>query len=514
MPEHKLGGSSLTDDYEIVAPRAPALIEALRAVGYTVQTAIADLVDNSITASAERVRLDFGWSGRDSFISVTDDGSGMTDQALTEAMRAGSRSPLDLRPPEDLGRFGLGLKTASFSQSRRLTVASKRRGASIAIRVWDLDYVGKTGEWRLMKHTDSTSMARISHLDTMPQGTIVLWERLDRLVGEAATNNRGAHDSFLATANAVGEHLAMVFHQYLGGARPRLKLFINGEDERHRIRAWDPFLEDNLATFSLSDSEKLRFADGDVIAKGFVLPHKDRLTAEEFSEAAGPAGWNSQQGFYVYRNQRLLVPGGWLDLGYQNEEHFRLARIRVEIPNSTDLEWEIDVKKSRARPPPSLRPRLKELAEAVRHKAREVFAHRGRQAGGNVSEPLRRVWLELTGATNRPVYKIDRANPLVRLVFSQFDGRQQQKALEAMLRLIEATLPIQKIWLDVAERPDAAGRPFELEPPVHVREVLEQLYRALRADGVSVEMTLQRLLTTEPFSNYPELIRNLATNEN
>jgi hypothetical protein len=498
------------EDYLIVAPRASALIEALRAVGYTVQTAVADLIDNSITAGATTVWLDFVWAGRESFISLADDGTGMSADELTEAMRAGNRNPLEVRSPEDLGRFGLGLKTASFSQGRRLTVASKTRGSRAAVRRWDLDYVGLKDEWRLLTDAHSESKARFDRLDAMRQGTIVLWEQLDRLVGDAAADNQKAHDAFLRALETVAAHLAMVFHQYLAGPRPKLRIFVNGNEDRHRVRAWDPFLESHLATFSPSDAERIRFAEGDIKAKGFVLPHKDRLSEEQFRDAGGPAGWNSQQGFYIYRNQRLLVPGGWLDLGYQNEEHYKLARIRVEIPNSTDAEWAIDVKKSRARPPAAIRPRLKELADVVRQKAREVFAHRGRIAAGNPTEPLRRVWVDTGVEGKKLAYRIDRTNPLVRHVFTQASGKAHEKSIEAMLRLLEATVPIQKIWLDVAEKPDTHARPFELDPPIHVREVLEQILRALKADGVSTATARQRLLSMEPFSFYPELVKELV----
>jgi hypothetical protein len=503
-------GNQVAEDYVIVEPRASALIEALRAVGYTVQTAIADLIDNSITATATTVRLDFVWAGRDSYISLTDDGSGMTADELTEAMRAGNRSPLDVRSPDDLGRFGLGLKTASFSQGRRLTVASKARECLLAVRRWDLDYVGKTGEWRLLTEAHPGSRSRLERLAPSKQGTVVLWEQLDRLVGDVAADNQKAHDAFLRSTSSVAAHLAMVFHQYLTGTRPRLRIFINGDEDKHRVRAWDPFLENHLATFSPSDAERIRFSDADIRAKGFVLPHKDRLNEEQYRDAGGPAGWNSQQGFYIYRNERLLVPGGWLDLGYQNEEHYKLARIRVEIPNSTDAEWAIDVKKSRARPPAALRARLKELADVVRQKAREVFAHRGRVAAGNPAEPLRRIWVDNSADGKKLTYRIDRTNPLVRLVFGQASGKAHEKSIEAMLRLLEATVPVQKIWLDVAEKPDNHARPFELDPPVHVREVLEQLVRALKADGVSAATARQRLLGMEPFSFYPELVKELA----
>ena len=499
----------MTLEFDIVAPKASSLIEALRAVGYTVQTAVADLIDNSITAGADSVWLNFHWAGQQSCISISDNGSGMDESELVDAMRAGNRSPLETRSPNDLGRFGLGLKTASFSQARILTVAAKKSGGAIATRRWDLDYVGNTNEWRLLRGAAPDSAQSLFRLTELKCGTVVVWNSLDRIVGEVTESDRKGHDRFLQMVDSVASHLGMVFHQYIGGSRPQLKIFINGEKDKNRVEAWDPFLENHMATYTPSDAEIIPFPDGDVRAKGFVLPHKDRLTEDEFKKAGGPGGWNSQQGFYVYRNRRLLVAGGWLDLPYTNEEQYKLARIRVEIPNSTDGEWAIDVKKSRARPPSRIRSRLKDLADVVRQKARDVFVHRGRRSAGNPSEPLRRVWVDVS-RDGKLAYKVDRKHPLVAMVLASCDTKNKEKATEAMLRLLEATVPTQKIWLDIAEKRELPAGPFQLDPPHHVREVVEQLFVALKYEGVSEQRARQRLASMEPFNLYPEFIETLG----
>lgn len=505
-------GVVLAPNYELAEPRPAALIEALRAVGYTIQAAIADLIDNSITAGARTVWIRFEWAGRSSYIVITDDGHGMTEAELSDAMRPGNRSPLEEREPGDLGRFGLGLKTASFSQARRLTVGS-RRGSSgrASIRRWDLEYVGETGEWRLLKEPAPGSASRIAHLDTMSQGTTVLWECMDRVVGDTAPSDDSARSRFHHTADEVVRHLGMVFHQYLEGSHPDLRIYVNGTDEEHRVRPWNPFADQHPSTIALVD-ERVTFGRCSVLVKGYVLPHKDRMTEAEFADAAGPAGWNAQQGFYVYRNRRLLAPGGWLGLNYTNEEHYKLARIRIEIPNSTDQEWEIDVKKSRARPPPALRQRLRELAEIVRRRAREVFVHRGRISAGTPQEMVRRAWKAVT-RDGRLAYTVDRKHPLVAHVIEQATTKQHTKSIEALLRLLEATVPVQQIWLDTAEKPEVHAAPFEREPPAAIREVMIQAYRALIAGGVSPAMAKQRLLTMDPFNSFPELVASVSERE-
>lgn len=206
-------------DFDIVRPDAAALVESLRAFGYTPKTALADLIDNSITAGSSRVFLRFHWAGPDSYIAVADNGVGMDEMTLMKAMRAGSRSPLEIRGPRDLGRFGLGLKTASFSQCRKLTVWSATAAQEGNARLWDLDYVGSTGEWRLLKTMPEKTRKRIrafaEEVRLESSGTVVLWEHLDRIVDESSIDDRKAHSRFLEMVDETREHLAMVFHHYV-----------------------------------------------------------------------------------------------------------------------------------------------------------------------------------------------------------------------------------------------------------------------------------------------------------
>src|SRR5439155_5662342 len=166
-------------DYEIANPKPAALIESLRSIGYNLPTAIADIIDNSITAGASEAKIECYWSGSDSWIAISDNGRGMSDQTLSQAMRPGSENPLDHRSTHDLGRFGLGLKTASFSQARRLTVFSRHNDQK-SVREWDLDYVEKTNEWRLLTDASPEAKLCLERLHLNQFGTVVLWTKLDR----------------------------------------------------------------------------------------------------------------------------------------------------------------------------------------------------------------------------------------------------------------------------------------------------------------------------------------------
>ena len=129
-------------------PFAPVLMESTRAIGYSLEAAIADIIDNSVAAKAGKVQLSFFPVG-DAYVSILDNGTGMDDAQMNIAMQYGSKSPTETRDSSDLGRYGLGLKTASLSQCRVLTVISKQ-GDQVIGRRWDLDYVIKTGAWSLL----------------------------------------------------------------------------------------------------------------------------------------------------------------------------------------------------------------------------------------------------------------------------------------------------------------------------------------------------------------------------
>jgi hypothetical protein len=488
-------------------PRAMAMLESLRGLGYSTGAALADIIDNSISAGASEVRLDFAWQGTLSRITILDNGRGMSDAELEGAMRLGDRNPLDARPAHDLGRFGMGLKTASFSQCRRLTVAAAKNGNRSCLR-WDLDELAANpdGGWLLFEGSAEGSEPFISGLDSRESGALVLWESMDRIVTTGYTS-----DDFHDLMDVVESHLAMVFHRLLQGPKPKLSLLLNGR----AIVPWDPFLTSHPAKPWVSPPTSRLTDCGTVAAQAHVLPHRDKLTAKEFEENGGPAGWTAQQGFYVYRNERLLVAGGWLGLGnsraWNREEAHRLARIRLDIPNTADADWKIDVRKSTARPPVSLRPWLTLLAENTRERARRVFAYRGTPAPAKGNVPIEQAWrVERIEAGMR--YRIDEAHPSVSAVLES--AGSLAPLIKSMLRVIEETVPVQRIWLDTAENKEIPRTSFEGEPNAAVVEVATVLFKDLvERKGLSPEEARKSMARTEPFQKYPALVAKLGNSK-
>ena len=323
-------------------PEADSMIETFRAIGYTLETAVADIIDNSITAGAKNVWITRIWDGDNSSICIKDDGHGMNSDECIQAMRPGSKNPLEERDAIDLGRFGLGLKTASFSQCRKLTLLSKRKGGKPVGWTWDLDYVGKVKKWEVLQWVPNEYLHII---DDIKSGTAVIWSELDRLVTEGTeAEDENARQKFTDSLSVVRKHVAMVFHRFLKDGD--FKVFW-GEDE---IEPWDPFclVEDKTQAYPVED---LSFGDEIVDIKGYVLPHKDEFSSEAAYKAAeGVYGYPAMQGFYVYRGKRMLLAGDWLGL-FRKEDHYKLVRIMIDLPNTLDTQWQIDIKKSTAIPP-------------------------------------------------------------------------------------------------------------------------------------------------------------------
>ena len=496
----------MTGKTRYAPPRAGAMLEALRGLGYSTASALADVIDNSISAGASEVRVSFDWEGTASRVSVLDNGKGMSDHQLEVAMTLGAKSPLDERAADDLGRFGMGLKTASFSQCRRLTVASRSEGGTISCLRWDLDALASLdSDWNMFEGPAEGSAGFLEPLFALRSGTLVLWENIDRVVTPGSDVSH-----FGDLSDDVELRLGMVFHRLLEGPGPALKLYLNGKP----VRPWNPFMIGHPAKPWHSPVASAATPKGGIAVQCHVLPHKDRLSEDEFKLAAGPEGWTSQQGFYVYRNRRLLLAGGWLGLGqgraWNREESHRLARIRLDIPNTADADWKIDVKKSTARPPVQVRAWLTRLAEDTRERARRVFAFRGVPAPGPGGVSVEQAW-RVERLRDGVRYRIDEAHPAVAAVLEA--AGERSALLKAMLRVIEETVPVQRIWLDTAENRDTPRTGFSgesPEAPEGVQKVLLTLYRDMTGRrGMSPESAVRTLSTTDPFQNYTALVASL-----
>lgn len=399
---------------EVIVPSAARTVSSMRDIGYELPQAIADLVDNSISAGARSVAVDLQFDGDGSWIRVADNGSGMDSQALTEAMRYGSDRDYS---EEDLGKFGFGLKTASTSQCRRVFVASRctRERARIEVRCLDLDHIQTTNRWEiLVLPADTCRGALVDPLRDRP-GTVVLWEALDRVLDYQDPWGQWARRRLLTAAEEVDQHLSMVFHRYLAGEvrGSPLTIRVNGTP----LAAWDPFCRsESTQVLEPRDFEvKTSAGAGIVRVSPHVLPHQSEFSSQQaWQRASGPLKWNRQQGLYIYRANRLIQWGGWSRMR-TTDEHSKLARIGLDFHPTLDAAFSINIAKAMVKLPSELRANLEPVVTEVARVADQRY-RRGQTQRSPAPAP--RHWTAdvaaPTGApplTGRPTIRADAHMP-------------------------------------------------------------------------------------------------------
>ena len=490
-----------------INPGAAALTQSLRGLGYSPETALADLIDNSIAAGALRVEIDIAWAEGAPRVAVLDDGAGLDAAGLAAAMQFGGLGPAAVRGGQDLGRFGLGLKTASLSQCRRMSVFSRRDGVTSAL-AWDIDEIEARGEWDAIVPDVLPGCGELgAALNARANGTLIVWERMDEVGGLAGLDK----ETFFARIQDIRAHLGMVFHRFLSGDARRISVDVNGR----AVVAWDPFLRGHPATITMQ-TERLRGGANSVSVTPYVLPHRDRFANEaDYEAAAGQGGWTERQGFYVYRAKRLVVAGGWLGLGgsrgWTREESSRLARIAIELTSDADAEWRIDVRKSVARPPGRLRARLTALASACRQNAREVFAWRGgRGRNGPRAGPAEEFWVARdAGAKTR--YVINRQHPAVQILFQKLEA--SAALLEGALALAERSVPVERIWLDVSEQGAAVAHVADEGELRELGARIAGLARGMDGDALTNAETLLRTIPSPPAGLREAVLNSLEASD-
>jgi hypothetical protein len=418
-------------------PNANALIESLRSIGYNFESAISDLIDNSISAGAENIHINFEFDPNLK-LSIFDDGHGMHQEELIDAMRFGSQDPTIQRERSDLGRFGLGLKSASLSQCKKLTVISKK-GSLISGASWDLDYIKQVQDWKI-KLLDQNSIHEINNLhkhelDNTKHGTVVVWSNFDRFDFRSADFRK----SFLDTISALETHLSLVFHRFLERDKNKLNIFING----HQIKPNDPFLRSNLST-QKKETQIKKIDDEKIYVTPYILPHLNKLSREEISSLGGKQNLKQNQGYYIYRNQRLIIWGKWFNQ-YPKEELAKLVRVQVDIPNTLDYLWEIDVKKSQAVIPAVIKKNLGMMINESLNSGKKVFRYKGKPKNRS---SLIKVWNRIE-ERDYIRYEINQNHPLIENLLTKNPSSKDQ--IISIFKMIQSNIPSYQLYLDEAE---------------------------------------------------------------
>lgn len=406
-------------------PVARDLMVTARSFGnYDLAAALADLIDNSIKANASKIDIAFIPLSNDVIVRIRDDGEGMDSRTLTSAMRPASSNPEAIRDPNDLGRFGWGLKSASLSQARVLTVVSWQSEKFTAAR-WDIDNIE---DWGMDLYEGSDAEALLNMTVSTKSGTEVIWSNSDRLVESQSIDS--VIDSLSSLISHAIKKLSLVFHRYLSGeSGKKLVINVNGND----LKPVDPFLVSHDATQTL-DAEIIEMTEGGkIIVQPYVLPHFSKLTVEMQEELGGAEGMIRNQGFYVYRNKRLIIHGTWFRL-VPHTDLTQLTRVKVDLPNSMDTNWRITVDKSDAQLPSVLKKRLQGVVRNFNKRSVKVHRNKGVSLD---RENIQVVWKRFV-KSGQVKYLINREHPLI----SEFlDNDDFGEKFNSVIKMLEAYFP-------------------------------------------------------------------------
>lgn len=474
-------------------PNAASLMMSARSFGnYDLAGALADLIDNSVKANAQNVWIRCLYDDGEPEVVIRDDGHGMSRDELHAAMRPASTNPTSERSPNDLGRFGWGLKTASFSQCRELIVLSTQDYRSSGA-VWDLDNIDN---WTMGVFSRTQSDRMLSSEFEKGHGTEVVWKKCDRLSEGRSLNST----NFNETIRIAGDKLALVFHRLIEGKSRKyrkLNIEINGTP----LEPFDPFYSEHPAC-QVREKETITISKKRLVVQPYVLPHFSKLSEQEQDRLQGSEGIVRNQGFYVYRNDRLIIHGTWFGLA-KHGDLSQLARISIDIPNSMDDLWKITVDKSDAQLPSALKKRLRQIVDGLKKKSARVYTGKGGNLGDNRSIS---VWAR-HAKHNEIKYSINKKHP----VLQELLDSELSKEVYTALRLIEQNFPVSQFSNDASSK----------KTEIYQGEISRnELYRLLdltipklMSDEThgQLEKVVEALRHTEPFDRYEGILNDYIT---
>lgn len=476
-----------------------SIINSLRSIGYSLDVSIADILDNSISANATEVHVNFDFFQNDFLkISIVDNGYGMNYEELKQAMTLGSKNPNASREKMDLGRFGLGLKTASFSQCKSLTVISKQGDHWYGLTM-DLDQNERLQDWGVDRLLDKDIQQTYGYesLSLYDSGTLVVWQKCDRLL-EDVSDIEKIKNSVYEKFSTLHNHLGLVFHRWLepNPGYKKLSIFINNL----LVQPVDPFARKHAATQEL-DGQYIYCNNHKIFIQAFTLPHHKKCTEKEYRENS-LGDYMSTQGFYVYRNRRLLIGGDWFRL-QAKKELTKLTRVLIDLPNDLDFEWKIDVKKSSVELPNEVRAQLKFFLERFCAPSKRTYTYKGRQPQGFT--PIWKRYID----KNLYQYKLNEDHPII-ASFCESLTADQRKKFKTILELIADFLPKSQIFSDMGENPHGNITSISQE---EMLEILREYFCTI-GGGMSKAQFIEVVRCIEPFDKLEELlIKRFLTEE-
>ncbi|MDC0133858.1 ATP-binding protein [Acidimicrobiia bacterium] len=478
--------------YEDVTPSPVDLIRSIAEQGYTLQASLADLVDNSISANATAIDI-LVCAEREPFkVFIADNGVGMSEHELSAAMRLPSQSPLDQRRTNDLGRFGLGMKTASFAQTRRFTVLSKKAGEQkYSGRTWDLSVL-EQGEWKIVVNSRDEitkllskyreeSRSRDNELAGFEANTLVIWDGLHKFEEFISEQDRESTLNKEIKEVTAG-YLSIVFHRFIERSKHSVRLRLNNV-------VLPPFNPFPIEEKDLREIEPLRrsYNNDTISVTGYILPSR------AISESRGASKWTTKhlslidmEGMYIYRSDRLISFGGWSSLAKKTARH-NLARLRVDIGNNSDLHLHLNVAKSQFKIPDDLRPRIASYIKDLKEEAYKEYHNRSVR---RPADPLgdQQDFLKLVPTSNGSVFEINHNFPLYKLATKGIT-KHQKTSMKTLLRMLLVKLNLTRRTSELQD----FGTQINDDSAVSEAE-LRNLFSTLKDSGVPREYILKHLV--------------------
>lgn len=483
---------------EDFSPEPINLLQSNRNIGYSIEEAVADLIDNSVAAEANIIKLDFSWNRGQPYFVLSDNGKGMTEanNEIANCFRLGSRNPLEERASNDLGRFGFGLKTASLSQSTSFIVVSKKENYDVCIRSLDLDFIAKENVgWRLRIPNKDECFGYYKLIDSQSSGTAVIWDNWDRCPLEEA--------GFLEIIETVENYVSVCFHRFLEKG-------IIIESNGLPLEGISPIPSGEGAVLqsliSLARHSK-------AVQKAYLLQHPSKWAEDyesifQFNSFRLFEGFDRQQGIYIYRCDRLLTPkGGWLGVIKQSNSA-KLARVVLDYPNDADELWSLDITKTSAQIPFEFKSEITKFIRKSKSASNNKVVRGKRQQRKELGGTNATIWTERDDKKNHSkTYYINIDHQLIK---SAFEGRKciSLKEFKSIIQLISDTLPVSRIIENHDEDPSSHDRAFHLEELSSLQlKFSKYIYQDFLVEFNHTE-AVSKVLALEPYCYHETQVKN------
>ena len=444
-------------------PSPKSLIKTLMRVGYDFNMAVADIIDNSISADAKNIKIFSSVSSKNPTFSIYDDGFGMSEKELYENMKLAAKDPSLERDSKDLGRFGSGMKTASFSQARKLIVISKKKGSKICGAYWDIDEIESSDSWEVLMSLNEKEINSIEGFDKeifSNKGTVIIWHKISSFI---ETPHTSLENIIANTIDSMSRYISLHFHKFMQSTH-NLNFYVN----QRKLNPINPFIK-GKGSMDLG-TENIRGKKGNVEIKTHVLPHPQYLSQQQIDKLGGIDAIYKNQGLYIYRANRLIIAGGWMGLSSRNILG-NLARVEVNIPASLDDEWSTDVKKSSLQLPIMVQRKLKQICQQPIKKSKGEHLHRGKK------EEVNEYWfINENKQDNTTRYEVHLKNKEL-VEIAEKMTRANRTKLKEFLRNLSKYLPINHIFSRIGKSPKSVNQENALiELPKDIEEKLKKLW--------------------------------------